>query len=137
MIDAKNRIDAVRIVSWRRAIKAGHDSATAELYGDCSVGALRAGHSAHRALEIARHYHPESNNMTHVKFSIYSAKQAELVGTSIYLGVDGKEVEVSEVGKILSAPAFDDAIDTGMVTKFIRRNRESPANRLCPTRWMK
>ena len=137
MIDAKNRIDAVRIVSWRRAIKAGHDSATAELYGDCSVGALRAGHSAHRALEIARHYQPESNNMTSIKFSIYSAKQAKLGGTFIYLSINGEEVEVSEVDEIRPTSAWDDAIDTGMVTKFIRRNRESPANRLCPTRWMK
>jgi hypothetical protein len=57
---------------------------------------------------------------------IYSAKAAELYGTSIYLGADGKEHEVSAIDKP-SKYKWDDAVILGPMGKWLRKGRKGNA----------
>ena len=59
----------------------------------------------------------------------YSAKQEECLrdlgnSANIYLDINGNEVKVSQVGE--TPPNFDDVIELGTVTKFVRKSSYTP-----------
>lgn len=51
----------------------------------------------------------------------YSAKMAELTGTVIYEGEDGRDVECTEVCKGASSAKWDDLEPRGPVKRYLRK----------------
>jgi hypothetical protein len=51
----------------------------------------------------------------------YSAKMAELTGTVIWEGEDGREVECTSVSEGAHSLAWDDVQELGSVTRWVRQ----------------
>lgn len=57
------------------------------------------------------------------KYGIYSDKQSKLTGIFLYLTPEGKTVKVTSVSDTPGVPSshWDDKVDIGEVTKFVKR----------------